>query len=148
MILREVQEADLEVFFEQQNDPEAVRRSRFPARDRDTFMTHWAARVLGDPTVFAQTVVVDGEPAGSVVAWWEQDQRFLGYWFGRRYWGRGIGTKAVAMFLLRETTRPLYADPFNGNTASARLLEKCGFRRSKSVWYGEQEHTLFVLGQE
>lgn len=146
--LRDVREADLEVFFEQENDPEAVRRSRFPARDRHTFMTHWTTKVLGDPTVFVQTVMVDGEPAGSLVAWWEQDRRFIGFWFGRRYWGRGIGTKALTTFLRREKTRPLYADPFSGNTASVRLLERCGFRRTKSVWYGAQEHILLVLGQE
>jgi RimJ/RimL family protein N-acetyltransferase len=108
-------------------------------------MTHWATRVLGDPTVFVQTVTVDGEPAGNVVAWWEQDRRFIGYWFGRRYWGRGIGTKAVTLFLAREDARPLHADPFSRNTGSVRLLERCGFLRAGTVWYGEHEHLLLVL---
>jgi hypothetical protein len=85
--LRDVEQADLEVFFEHQHDPEAVRRSKFPPRDRQKFMTHWVTKVLGDPTVLVQTVTVDGEPAGNVVAWWEQGERFVGYWFGRPYWG-------------------------------------------------------------
>lgn len=72
MRLRNVEEPDLEVFFEQQLDPEAARLANFPSRDRERFITHWATKVLGDPTVFVQTVTVDGEPAGSVVAWWDQ----------------------------------------------------------------------------
>jgi RimJ/RimL family protein N-acetyltransferase len=94
-------------------------------------MTHWATKVLGDPTVVVQTVTVDGDPAGSVVAWWDQDRRFVGYWFGRPYWGRGVGTRALTLFLAREEIRPLYADPFSGNTGSVRLLERCGFEQAR-----------------
>ena len=143
--LRNVEEPDLEVFFEQQLDPEAARLANFPSRDRQRFMTQWTTKVLGDPTVFVQTVTVDGEPAGNVVAWWDQDRRFVGYRFGRPYWGRGIGTRAVTMFLAREEVRPLYADPFSGNTGSVRLLEKCGFERAGTVKYGVHEHIMLVL---
>jgi len=146
--LRDVEETDLEVFFEQEQDPEATRRSQFPPRDRDRFMTHWATKVLGDPTVLVQTVTVNGAVAGNVVSWWDQDRRFLGYWFGRPYWGRGIGTKAVTLFMQRERTRPLYADPYTGNTGSVRLLERCGFTRAGTVRYGDNEHILFVLHAE
>ncbi|TGA85363.1 GNAT family N-acetyltransferase [Streptomyces sp. MZ04] len=146
--LRDVGPADLEVFFAQQHDPEAVRQSKFPPRERDAFMTHWATRVLGDPTVFVQGVTVDGELAGNLVAWWDEDRRFIGYWLGRQYWGRGIGTQALALFLEREKTRPLHADPFLGNTGSVRLLEKHGFRRTEPVWYGENEHIMLVLDED
>ncbi len=109
-------------------------------------MAHWTTKVLGDPTVLVQTVVVDGEPAGNIVAWWEGERRFIGYWFGRPYWGRGIGTGALTAFLERETARPLYADPAAGNTGSIRLLEKCGFTAAGTVRYGEDEHVVLVLG--
>jgi RimJ/RimL family protein N-acetyltransferase len=143
--LRDVEESDLETFLEYEHDPEAVERAKFPPRERDRFMTHWRTRVLGDPTVLVQTVTVDGEPAGNVVSWWEQGRRFVGYWFGRRYWGRGIGTRALELFLQLERVRPLYADPFTGNTGSVRVLEKCGFERAGTVWYGENEHVLLAL---
>jgi RimJ/RimL family protein N-acetyltransferase len=143
--LRDVEPTDLEVFFEQEHDPEATRRSRFPARDHERFMTHWATKVLGDPTVLVQTVTVDGDPAGNVVSWWVEDRRFIGYWFGRRYWGRGIGTRAVSLFLRKEPIRPLYADPHAGNTGSVRLLERCGFEGAGTVRYGDDEHLLLVL---
>ncbi|MFC4563120.1 GNAT family N-acetyltransferase [Nocardiopsis mangrovi] len=145
--LRDVGPADLEVFFAHEHDPEAARRSKFPPRPRDAFMTHWTTRVLGDPDVFVQAVTVSGELAGNLVAWWDEDQRFLGYWFGRRYWGRGIGTRALALFLEREETRPLHADPLLGNTASVRLLEKHGFRRTATVRYGGDEHVMLVLDE-
>ncbi|MFD6275948.1 GNAT family N-acetyltransferase [Streptomyces sp. NPDC060209] len=146
--LRDAGQADLEVFLAQEHDPEAARRSNFPPREREAFMTHWKTKVLGDPSVFVQAVTVDGELAGNLVAWWEEDRRFIGYWLGREYWGRGIGTQALALFLDRETNRPLHADPFSGNTGSVRLLEKHGFRRTETVMYAEQEHTMLVLHGE
>jgi len=146
--LRDVEEADLELFFQYENDAEAVRRSKFAARDRERFMTHWATKVLGEPTVLVQTVTVDGETAGNIVSWWDEDRRFIGYWFGRSYWGRGIGTQALTLFLRQERTRPLYADPFAGNTGSVRLLEKHGFQHTGTIRYGEYEHAMLVLGQD
>lgn len=154
--LRDVVEADLEFLLAYENDPEAVRRSRFTPRPRDAFMAHWKSKILGDSTVFVQTVTVDGEPAGSIVAWWEGEQgeqgeqgdggrRFVGYWLGRPYWGRGVGSVALGLFLWRETHRPLYADPFAENTASVRLLEKHGFRRTGTVCHGDNEHIMLVL---
>ncbi|MFC0597648.1 GNAT family N-acetyltransferase [Streptomyces palmae] len=143
--LRDVEEADLEVFFAQEHDPEAARRSRFTPRERESFMTHWTTRVLGDPTVHVRTVTVDGTVAGNLVAWWEGSRRFIGYWLGREYWGRGVGTAALALFLDLEKTRPLHADPFAGNTGSVRLLEKHGFRRVETERHGEDEHILLIL---
>jgi RimJ/RimL family protein N-acetyltransferase len=144
--LRDVEDADLQVFFEQEHDPEAARRSRFVPRERERFMTHWVTKILGDPDVFVQTIDIDGAVAGNVVAWWVEDgRRFIGYWCGRQYWGRGVGTRAVTLFLRRELARPLYADPFAGNHGSVRLLEKCGFVRAGTEGHGEAEQILFVL---
>ncbi|MFC4122235.1 GNAT family N-acetyltransferase [Nonomuraea zeae] len=143
--LRDVVEADLEVFLAQEHDPEAARRSNFPPREREAFIRHWITRILGDPTVHVQAVLVGGELAGNLVAWWEGDERFIGYWLGREFWGRGIGTQAMTLFLREEQVRPLYADPFHSNTASIRLLEKHGFQRKESIKHGEHEHILLVL---
>ncbi|GAA1509165.1 GNAT family N-acetyltransferase [Streptomyces synnematoformans] len=144
--LRDVVEEDLEVFLAHEHDPENVRRSRFPPRERERFMTHWRETILRDPTCLVQTVAVDGRTAGGVVAWWDGDRRFLGYVFGREFWGRGIGTRAVGRFLELERHRPLYADPYVGNTGSVRLLEKLGFRRTgDSDWNGDDEHVVLVL---
>ncbi|OLO35612.1 N-acetyltransferase [Streptomyces sp. MNU77] len=150
MRLRNVETEDLEAFLAYEHDPEAVRRSRFPPREREAFMAHWTTRVLGDPANLVRTVVVDegttGNVAGNIVAWWEGERRFIGYWLGRPYWGRGIGTRALTAFLELETARPLYADPAVGNTGSVRLLEKCGFVATGTVRHGEDEHVVLVLG--
>jgi RimJ/RimL family protein N-acetyltransferase len=146
--LRDVEESDLEQFFAYEQDAEATRRSQFPPRERERFMAHWRSNVLGNSSGFVQTITADGEVAGHVVAWWEGDRRFVGYWLGRRYWRRGIGTEALTLFLQQEKARPLHADPFVGNTGSVRLLEKLGFERTGTVRHGENEHALLVLGDE
>ncbi len=112
--LREVRDSDLETFHVQEKDPEATRRSRFPARERERFLAHWRERILPDETCHVRTVEVGGEIAGNVVAWWEGDHRYLGYWLGREFWGSGVGTRALTLFLEEEKVRPLYADPHGG----------------------------------
>lgn len=55
----------------------------------------------------------------------------LGYWIGRPYWGRGLGTAAVAELV--ERAFRLHPHPrvgagvFRENLASLRVLEKLGF---------------------
>ena len=139
-------DSDLEAFLAFEHDEEALRRSGFTPRPRDRFLTHWRKSILGDDTCLVRTVTVDGAPAGHVIAWWEGDRRFIGYWLGRPYWGRGIGSEAVALFLREERTRPLYADPIARNTASVRLLERLGFHSTTTVVrHGDAEHLLLVL---
>lgn len=144
--LRDVVEADLETFLGQEHDEEATRRSKFQPRERERFMTHWKTQILGHPDVFVQAVLAGGSLAGNVVAWTEDDgRRFLGYWLGRDFWGRGIGTQALRLFLDAEQVRPLYADPVVENVGSVKLLEKLGFARSGLVRHGDDQHVMLVL---
>jgi len=58
----------------------------------------------------------------------------VGYWLGVSFWGRGIATKAIGLltsqaFASHPELRRLYALPFASNPASARALEKAGYRR-------------------
>lgn len=66
--LRDVEDADLEMYFAHQADPEGVAMAAFPARDREPFEAHWA-RLRGDDTLRVRTVVVDGEVAGNIGSW-------------------------------------------------------------------------------
>ncbi len=126
MILRQVADADLPAFFEQQRDPEATRMAGFPARDRATFDAHWR-RILADPEVTTRTVEIDGRVAGNVASFDAGGERLVGYWIDRGHWGRGVATSALAAFLDIERARPLRAHVADDNTGSIRVLEKCGF---------------------
>jgi len=126
--IRDVEDGDLVVLFEQQLDLEATRMAAFPARARDPFMAHWA-RIRADPSVGTQTIVGDDQVVGNIVSWDNSGKREVGYWLGRRHWGRGIATRALALFVAREKSRPLYAHVAAHNAGSIRVLEKCGFRR-------------------
>ena len=126
VVLRDVMEDDLPIFFEHQRDPEANRMADFPARDRDAFMAHWKKIPL-DATNITRTVVFEGHVAGNVVCWGPPDHRAVGYWIGREHWGKGVATRALASFLRLVKTRPLYAHVAQHNVASIRVLQKCGF---------------------
>jgi RimJ/RimL family protein N-acetyltransferase len=126
ILLRAVTECDLPILFEHQRQPEANKMAAFPARDRDAFMAHWT-KILGDPTVLAMTILVDGRVAGHIGSWKRDGQRLVGYWIGREYWGKGVATQMLSMFLSRVSDRPLCAHVAKHNIASIRVLEKCGF---------------------
>ncbi|MBS2549610.1 GNAT family N-acetyltransferase [Catenulispora sp. NL8] len=126
--LRPVGPADVPLFFEYQRDPLAARLAgTAPAARRDHEQLWHDIRT--DPATLARTVVVDGAVAGSITCWPQWEQRQVGYWFGRDHWGRGVATTALALFLCELTIRPVHAYVAGHNAASARVLEKCGFRR-------------------
>ena len=126
VLLRDVMQDDLPIFFEQQLDPVATQMAAFPARDRQAFMAHWA-KILGDETVITQTILFDGQVAGNIVSFELAGAREVGYWIGRQYWGKGVATTALAAFLNHEQARPLYAHVAKHNQGSLRVLQKCGF---------------------
>jgi RimJ/RimL family protein N-acetyltransferase len=126
MILRNVTDEDLPIFFEHQRDPEALRMAAFASRDREAFITHWRTHVLRPENV-NRTIVMDRVVVGNICSWEQDAKRLVGYWIGRGHWGQGIATRALAEFLVIEPTRPLHAWVAAHNLASMRVLEKCGF---------------------
>jgi RimJ/RimL family protein N-acetyltransferase len=128
--LRPVRESDIEAFFEHQLDPAAawqVAFTREDAADRTAFTEHWA-RILADEKRIKWTIEVDGEVAGNIVKFDDFGDPEVGYWIGRAWWGRGVGTRALELLLDVVTERPLYGVVAADNIASIRVLEKCGFR--------------------
>src|SRR5215510_13267949 len=131
VLLRYLTEGDLSIFFEQQQDPAANRMAAFTAKDpadRAAFMAKWA-KILGDESSTNRTILFGGQVAGNIgafVAPWSGKLE-VSYWIGREFWGKGIATKALAVFLSAVKARPLYARAANDNIASLRVLEKCGF---------------------
>ena len=125
--LREVIESDLPIFFEHQLDPEAAQMAAFPSREHEAFMAHWG-KILADETSIIKTILFEEQVAGNVVSFIHDGKREVGYWLGREFWGRGIATCALSVFLEQVTLRPLYAFVAKHNLASLRVVQKCGFR--------------------
>lgn len=138
VILRDVTEADLPIFYEQQLDPDATQMAAFPARDRDAFMAHWKNKIMDNDNVTVKAILFDGHVAGNIVSWEQSGKREVGYWIGKEYWGKGIATKALAEFLGYVKTRPLYAHIAKHNVGSLRVLQKCGFKISGEDKFSEE----------
>jgi RimJ/RimL family protein N-acetyltransferase len=126
VLLREVVESDLPIFFEHQRDSEAARMAAFPSRDQDAFTTHWA-KLRREPSNIIRTIICDGQVAGNIGSWMAEKRRLIGYWIGREFWGRGVATAAVAAFIAEVKDRPLHAFVARHNAGSIRVLEKCEF---------------------
>jgi RimJ/RimL family protein N-acetyltransferase len=124
--LRKVEPADIPVFYEHQADPESVRMVAFRSRDRAAHDAHFA-RILADPEVVVRTIVEDDAVAGQVLSFPRDGVREVGYWLGRRFWGRGIATAALGEFLRIDTSRPLHGVVAEHNAVSRRVLEHHGF---------------------
>lgn len=129
VVLRDVVEADLPIFFAHQQDPAAVRMAAFTAKDPsdwEAFTAHWA-RIRADDTTDNRTILFRGKVVGHVAKYETLGEPEVTYWIGREYWGRGVATQALSQFLDGLKTRPIYARVVQDNVASRRVLEKCGF---------------------
>lgn len=129
--LRPVKTDDLPIFFVHQLDPEATKLAAFPSRDREAFFTHWTTTILGNPAAVCRTILAGDQVAGNIGAWTDaaSNDRLIGYWLGREFWGRGIASAALSQFLRFESTRPLRAHVAKHNLGSIRVLEKASFTR-------------------
>ena len=95
-----------------------------PRRDRETFLAHRAA----DTGVMRRVIELDGELAGEALSFMIGDgRRVVGYGVRRRFWGQGIASRALCLFLDEVAERPLYATVLPANARSRRVLEKNGF---------------------
>jgi RimJ/RimL family protein N-acetyltransferase len=129
VLLRDVEESDLPIFFEHQLDPAANHMAAFTAEepaDRAAFTAHWN-KILADGAITKKSILLDGQVAGYVVSFERFGKPEVSYWIGRQYWGQGLATKALSEFLKEFSQRPLYARAAKDNMASIRVLEKCAF---------------------
>lgn len=135
--LRLIRESDLEIFFTQQQDPDAVHMAAFTHQDpsdRVAFDAHWE-KIMRDPNVINRAIEVDGKLAGHVAKFVMDLKPQITYWIGREFWGRGVATQALKLFLCEITERPIYASAAFDNVGSLRVLEKCGFVRTGSEMF-------------
>jgi RimJ/RimL family protein N-acetyltransferase len=129
IILRNVIEDDLPIFFKHQQNREANHMAAFTSRDPsnwDSFTTHWK-KILTDKDIMKQTIIIENNVVGHILRFEQFGEPEVSYWIGKEYWGKGIATKALREFLKHITIRPLYARAAKDNAGSLKVLEKCGF---------------------
>lgn len=139
------------------NDTEVSKwmRDRFPSPYTMDDAHGWVLmnQSLSPTTNFA--IELNGSPVGGAgIVLGEDIHRFgaeVGYWLGRSVWGQGIASAALTALTQYGFERlllvRLYACVFAGNSASVRVLEKCGFqyegtRRKAAFKNGEHIDTL------
>lgn len=86
--------------------------------------------------VFAFAITADEKVVGSIGVFRQDNihdrSAELGYYVAEEYWGKGVCTDAVRrvceyVFAHSDIIR-IFAEPFAGNAASCRVLEKAGFQ--------------------
>jgi len=137
--LRPWRRDDLDALLRHADDPEVSRclRDRFPSpytrADGEWFLDD--CQRLGHEWRLA--IEVDGEAVGGIGLRFGRDEERggaeIGYWLGRRHWGRGLARAAVTALVEHAfATLPLHrihTTVFANNPASMRVLEHCGFQR-------------------
>ena len=148
VILRQWNEGDIELLAKLANNKNIAdnMRDRFPDPYTLKDAKEWIAlNNKRDPaTNFA--IEVDGELAGGCGMMLLKDvyrhSAEVGYWIAEPFWGKGVATEAIKLLLekINKNFPPIirvYAEIFEYNKASMRVLEKNGFHlesiRQKAV---------------
>ncbi|MBK7979574.1 MAG: GNAT family N-acetyltransferase [Ignavibacteriae bacterium] len=129
--IRKTEVNDLEILFEFQLDKEANQLAAFTSKDltdKSVYLMKYA-KLLSDPTINNQTIIVDNNIVGSIAKFVMEGDAEVTYWIDKKYWGKGIATKALKYFLTIENTRPIYGRVAFDNFGSQKVLERCGFER-------------------
>lgn len=127
--LRPAVPADGDLYFEIQQDPQAVWMAAFVSKDltnRAAFDARWA-RMLADDPLMLRMVCLDGEPIGLALKYVDDGTPEVSYWLDRRHWGHGYATEALRLLLREVAERPIRARAAQDNAASLAVLRHNGF---------------------
>jgi ribosomal-protein-alanine N-acetyltransferase len=91
----------------------------------------WITRLTADRERQSFAVELKGELV-SCMAFWPHDDHSVevGYWVGKPYWGRGIGSRALQALLASAVfpaDKAVVAKVMTGNTGSQKVLLNNGF---------------------
>ena len=85
---------------------------------------------------------------------WKNKNAELGYWLAEKFWGRGLTTEAVRLIVRfgfqQLKLHRIYAQAYEPNRGSIRVLEKCGFKKEgcqrQSLYRFKQWHNSLTFG--
>lgn len=114
-------------------------RFPFPYTEEDALQFINLASTYSPTTEFA--IDFNGEAIGAAGIILKDDvytgNGEIGYWIGQPFWGKGIGTKVVKELLRiafdEMNLFRVYAEVFEKNIASARILEKNGLVKEATL---------------
>jgi [ribosomal protein S5]-alanine N-acetyltransferase len=152
LILRDITEADAELLFDLDSDPEVMRYigprpapdvAGYCERTRAVYVPYQAhpwhgMRIVLDRATGEFVGWVFARPAtdskfAREIGWARPDEVEVGYRYRRSAWGRGLATEAatplVRIALADSATTAMVACAMAGNAGSLRVLEKLGLER-------------------
>ncbi|WP_160140003.1 GNAT family N-acetyltransferase [Chryseobacterium sp. c4a] len=127
--LRPTTIADLEILFQFQLDDEGRHLAAFTSQDstdKEAYLAKYT-KLLDNPTVNNQTIIVDSVIAGSIAKFVMEGDAEITYWIDKNFWGKGVATTALKNFLTIEPARPIFGRVAFDNLGSQKVLEHCGF---------------------
>jgi len=136
-IIRQWKNEDLQELVFQANNVNVWNnlRNYFPHPYTEEHGKAWLEKVVDALPAINMAIEADGKMAGGIGLILNGDVYIksaeIGYWLGEQYWGKGIATEAVRQmteyaFYYFDLVR-LYAEVFETNKASMRVLEKNGY---------------------
>ena len=130
-MLRDVQEKDIPIFFEFLQSSRQQWQAAFTPEDPSNFdkhLIHWQ-KIFSNPTVLSKTILLADQVVGHVGRWMLDGIGQVTFWLGEEFEGKHIASTALARYLEIDSLRPLQGRCAFDNLASARVLEKNGFRQ-------------------
>ena len=135
--IREFQLADLKSLVKYANNYKISKymRDSFPYPYTETNALNWIELTKANNSTLSFAIANEVEVIGGIGAFPQNDvHRFsaeVGFWIGEPFWNQGIISKSLRafcnyLFSNYEFNR-LFANVFEGNDASKRVLEKTGF---------------------
>ena len=120
---------DLDTLFLFQMDKEGGYLAAFmppDPSDKTAYITKYT-KLLSDPTVNNQTIILDNTIVGSIAKFVMHGDTEITYWIDKQFWGQGIATQALTLLLAIEKNRPIFGRVAFDNFGSQKVLEKCHF---------------------
>lgn len=152
--LRDRTEETVRVYFNMTRDEEIQSLCPQKAKTEDEAVADFYETLSDNAKSYGRTIYIDGEYIGDIWCYCidrdENPNAMVSYCiFKKGYWGRGIGSIALEMFL-KEVTEKLQlksigAFTYANNIGSIRVLERNGFVLSESFEEDGIESSFYLL---
>ena len=140
LLLRSWRVEDAPALYALASDPKVGAAAGWPPHRSEAESLEVIRTVFAAPETYAVVLRADGRPVGCVGLLDAAHSHFpigasdaeVGYWLGVPWWGQGLMTEALGALVRRAFLTlgrdTLWGGRFRENTASRRVMEKCGFR--------------------